>query len=114
MSGRTGAGLFISVLSSRDGSRDGREHGGRTSVGDHFGVGERGKKGELTHARFLFEMIGLYPVSKAPASEEDQHAEEGNDLARVLQQRLALHRSGDDAEETTEIAGVTATGDSVE
>jgi hypothetical protein len=60
------------------------------------------------------EMIGLYPVSQSPASEEDQDAEQGNDRARILLQRLALHGSGQDAEKTTELAGVTATGDSVE
>jgi hypothetical protein len=84
------------------------------ALGITSALADEAKKGDLAHAKFLFEMIGLYPVTEAPASEEDQDAEEGKDLARVLLQRLALQGSGDDAEETTEIVGVTATGDSVE
>jgi hypothetical protein len=82
--------------------------------GSPSALAEEARKGELAHAKFLFEMIGLYPLTETPASEEDRDAQEGNDLARVLLQRLALQGSEEDAEETTELVGVTGTGDSVE
>ena len=84
------------------------------ALGITSALAEEAKKGELAHAKFLFEMIGLYPVTETPASEEDQDAQEGNDLARVLLQRLALQGSAEDAEETTELMGETGAGDSVE
>ena len=84
------------------------------ALGITSALAEEAKKGELAHAKFLFEMIGLYPVTETPASEEDQDAQEGNDLARVLLQRLALQGSEEDAEETTELVGETGAGDSVE
>jgi hypothetical protein len=75
---------------------------------------EEAKKGELAPAKFLFEIIGLYPVSADPANEEEEAAEEGNDFAKALLQRLALPGSGEDAEEAIEFVGVTGTGNSVE
>lgn len=72
------------------------------------------KKGELAPAKFLFEMIGLYPVSAGAADEEAEDAEDGNEFAKALLQRLALPGSGEDAEEATEFVGVTGTGNSVE
>jgi|HubBroStandDraft_3_1064219.scaffolds.fasta_scaffold276307_2 hypothetical protein len=75
---------------------------------------EEAKKGELAPAKFLFEMIGLYPVSVGAADEEAEDAEDGNEFAKALLQRLALSGSGEDAEEATEFAGVTGTGNSVE
>ena len=75
---------------------------------------EEAKKGELAPVKFLFEMIGLYPASAGPANEDEEAADEGNDFAKALLQRLALPGSGEDPEEATAFAGVTATGDSVE
>jgi hypothetical protein len=55
-------------------------------------LAEEAKKGELAPAKFLFEMSGLYPVSVTAGADDDPDAEseDGNDLARVLLQRLAL------------------------
>lgn len=56
-------------------------------------LAEEARKGELAPAKFLFEMIGLYPVSAAAAGEDeelDADGEDGEDLARVLLQRLKL------------------------
>ena len=56
-------------------------------------LAEEARKGELAPAKFLFEMIGLYPVSAADAGEDeelDADGEDGEDLARVLLQRLKL------------------------
>jgi len=75
---------------------------------------EEAKKGELAPAKFLFEVIGLYPVSAGPADEEAEAAEDGNEFAKALLQRLALPGSGEDAEGATEFVGVTRTGNSVE
>lgn len=56
-------------------------------------LAEEARKGELAPAKFLFEMIGLDPVSAAAAGvdeELDADGEDGEDLARVLLQRLKL------------------------
>jgi hypothetical protein len=87
---------------------------GGQALGITSALVEEAKKGELAQAKFLFEMIGLYPASAEPADEEEEGAQEGNELAKVLLQRLALAGSGEDAEEATEFAGVTGTGNSVE
>ena len=42
------------------------------ALGITSALAEEAKKGELAHPKFLFEMIGLYPVTETPASEEDQ------------------------------------------
>lgn len=76
-------------------------------------VGEA-KKGELAPAKFLFEMIGLYPVIAGSMDEEAEDAEDGNEFAKALLKHLASPGSGEDAEEATEFAGVTRTGNSVE
>ena len=55
---------------------------------------EEAKKGELAPAKFLFEMMGLYPVSAAAADEEDEAAEGGNEFAKALLRQLALPGSG--------------------
>ena len=95
-------------------ARNGGEHGGRAGAPHHLCAGGEAKKGELAPAKFLFEVIGLYPVSAEPADEEEEAAEYGNEFAKALLQRLALPGSGEDAEEATEFVGVTRTGNSVE
>ena len=74
---------------------------------------EEAKKGELAPAKFLFEMMGLYPVSAA-ADEEEEAAEGGNEFEKALLRQLALPGSGEEGDEATEFVGVTATGNSVE
>ena len=54
-------------------------------------LAEEAKKGELAPARFLFEMSGLYSVSASVGDQDsDADGEDGEDLAKVLLQRLAL------------------------
>ena len=54
-------------------------------------LAEEAQKGELAPAKFLFEMIGLYPVAGANEDDEfEQDGEEGGDLAQVLLRRLTL------------------------
>ena len=77
-------------------------------------LAEEAKKGELAPAKFLFEMIGLYPMTAGPVDEEAEDAEDGNEFAKALLKHLALPGSGEDAEEATGFAGVTRTGNSVE
>jgi hypothetical protein len=77
-------------------------------------LAEEAKKGELAPAKFLFEMSGLYPVS-AVAEDEELHAdgEDGEDLAKVLLQRLKL--PVENPEEDGELAAANVpVGDSVE
>lgn len=76
-------------------------------------VGEA-KKGELAPAKFLFEMIGLYPVSAGSADEEAEDAEDGNEFAKALLKHLALPGSGEDEDGATGFAGATGAGNSVE
>jgi hypothetical protein len=79
-------------------------------------LSEEARKGELAPAKFLFEMIGLYPVSAAAADadeELDADGEDGEDLARVLLQRLKL--PVEQPEEDGELAAANVpVGDSVE
>lgn len=54
-------------------------------------LAEEAGKGELAPAKFLFEMIGLYPAVAANEDDEyEQEGEGGGDLAQVLLRRLAL------------------------
>jgi hypothetical protein len=56
-------------------------------------LAEEARKGELAPAKFRFEMSGLYPVSAVAAGEDeevDADGEDGEDLAKVLLQRLKL------------------------
>lgn len=79
-------------------------------------LAEEAKKGELTPAKFLFEMIGLYPASAMPANgdeESDQEQEEGNDLAQVLLRRLSL-AGGETEKDLPLAAGNEVVGNSVE
>src|ERR1700757_1808499 len=55
---------------------------------------EEAKKGELAAAKFLFEMMGLYPVSAAAADEEDEAAEGGNEFAKALLRGRRAARAG--------------------
>lgn len=79
-------------------------------------LAEEARKGELAPAKFLFEMSGLYPVSAAAAGEDDEldaDGEDGEDLARVLLQRLKL--PVENPEEEGELAAANVpVGDSVE
>jgi hypothetical protein len=79
-------------------------------------LAEEARKGELAPAKFLFEMIGLYPMSAAAAGEDeelDADGEDGEDLARVLLQRLKL--PVEHPEEDGELAAVNVPmSDSVE
>jgi hypothetical protein len=81
-------------------------------------LSEEARKGELAPAKFLFEMIGLYPASAAAADadadeELDADGEDGEDLARVLLQRLKL--PVEQPEEDGELAAANVpVGDSVE
>lgn len=53
-------------------------------------LAEEARKGELAPAKFLFEMIGLYPAVAATEDDECEQEGEGGDLAQVLLRRLAL------------------------
>jgi hypothetical protein len=77
-------------------------------------LAEEAKKGELAPAKFLFEMIGLYPVIAGSMDEEAEDAEDGNEFAKALLKHLALPGSGEDADGATGFAGVTPMGNSVE
>ena len=95
-------------------SRHDREHRGGQALNITAALAEEAKKGELAPAKFLFEMIGLYPMSAGSVDEEAEDAEDGNEFAKALLKHLALPGSGEDAEEATGFAGVTRTGNSVE
>lgn len=78
-------------------------------------LAEEAKKGDLAPAKFLFEMIGLYPVDPGASveNEDAQDAEDGAELAKVLLQRLHLPgSSGEASGAATEETG--AEGNSVE
>lgn len=77
---------------------------------------EEAKKGELTPAKFLFEMIGLYPIVAGTSVEDEdaQDAEEGEDFAKLLLQRLHLPGSSEEAEESGAVEVTGAEGNSVE
>lgn len=77
-------------------------------------LAEEAKKGELTPAKFLFEMIGLYPASAMQATDDEEvDQEEGNDLAQVLLRRLSL--AGGEPEKNVPLAaGNEVVGNSVE
>ena len=79
-------------------------------------LAEEARKGELAPAKFLFEMSGLYPVSAAAAGDDDDldgGGKDGEDLAKVLLQRLKL--PVEQPEEDGELAAANVpVGDSVE
>jgi hypothetical protein len=63
-------------------------------------------KGHLQQLRFLFEVLGLYPPTAIP----EAVVAEGNDLARVLLNRLDFPFRGPADEERVEPAGETPVG----
>lgn len=66
-------------------------------------LAEEARKGELAPAKFLFEIIGLYPAVAATEDDECEQEGEGGDLAQVLLRRLAL--PVEKPEESAELVG---------
>jgi len=65
---------------------------------------EEALKGHITHLKYLFEVLGVYPES----AQAEAEPEESNDLAEVLLKRLDFPYREPAEEEQDEIASVPA------
>jgi hypothetical protein len=71
---------------------------------------DEGKKGQLAHTKFLFEMAGIYPK----AAEAEPGPDDSDDLARVLLKELAFPQAGEEQAEAAELPEASVEADSVE